>query len=121
MRLTRAAPARPTSNCTWPMLRRVAPLTGASNASTAPRLGAALPRFRTTVRLALRVPPFLLFARAAFFLAIEPGCYHVHAEVSFSVVSRWRSDVTPVVDRDSRGPGSCRQRARAVESHRHGD
>src|SRR5258708_11923331 len=52
MRLTRAAPARPTSSWTWPMFRRSAPLTAASNGSTAFfRRGATLRRGNAARRL----------------------------------------------------------------------
>src|SRR6266404_6973901 len=61
MRFTRAAPARPTSSRTWPIVRRSAPLTASSSGSGA--FGRVLLRFAI---LAER----LTFFRAGFFRAM---------------------------------------------------
>ena len=64
MRLTRAAPARPTSSRTWPIVRCSAPFTAARSGSGAfARLRGVLRRFAT-------MADFLTLFRAGFFFAI---------------------------------------------------
>src|SRR3984957_19679884 len=78
MRLTRAAPARPTSSRTWPIVRRSAPFTAArSGSGTFGWLSGVLRRFAIVLRrLAIVAGRFAIVAedltvfRACFFFSI---------------------------------------------------